>query len=312
LRSPIYENRSLLFFPTLDGLKQAYPHAQIDVVVEPTAKAAYQVSKSVNNAIAFEFQSRNSLADWGNLLGNIREREYEVAVFPGQNWTVSFLLWLAGIPTRIGYEGTPGANFFTHTVPRNTNQYGAAAYYDLLKSLNLKAPCPALAVSIPVKDLDWADVERKRLGIGQAGYVLVYGNTDATNNGKTYPVESWNGIIQDFQQKQPDLMLVVVKDENNASLVDALVKLNPSLKVTQPDTTGKLAAMIGGANLMLCTDSAPMQLAVAVQTYTLALFGDNEPKKMLPESNRFIGIKSLSGKMADIAPQTVLEKVWGG
>jgi len=52
-----------------------------------------------------------------------------------------------------------------------------------------------------------------------------------------------------------------------------------------PDT-GKLAAMIAGANLILCTDGAPMHLAVAVQTYTIALFGPTEPQKLLPASDR--------------------------
>ncbi len=60
----------VLFFPTLDDLQQTYPNAQIDVVVEPRAAAAYQVSKSVQNTILFDFKGRNSLADFGNLLGN--------------------------------------------------------------------------------------------------------------------------------------------------------------------------------------------------------------------------------------------------
>jgi ADP-heptose:LPS heptosyltransferase len=75
---------------------------------------------------------------------------------------------------------------------------------------------------------------------------------------------------------------------------------------------GKLAAAIAAANLMLCTDSAPMHLAVAVQTYTIALFGPTDPAKLLPTGDRYIPIASPTGNMADISPKTVLEKVWGG
>ena len=63
---------------------------------------------------------------------------------------------------------------------------------------------------------------------------------------------------------------------------------------------------------MLCTDSVPMHLAVAVQTYTIALFGPTEPQKLLPRSDRFIAINSPSTKISDISPQTVLERVWSG
>lgn len=63
---------------------------------------------------------------------------------------------------------------------------------------------------------------------------------------------------------------------------------------------------------MLCTDSAPMHLSVAVQTYTIALFGDTEPAKLLPKSDKFLAIKSPNGRIADISPNIVLQKVWGG
>jgi ADP-heptose:LPS heptosyltransferase len=82
--------------------------------------------------------------------------------------------------------------------------------------------------------------------------------------------------------------------------------------VTTPPDIGKTAAIVAAANLLLCTDSAPMYLAIAVQTYTIALFGATDPKKLIPPSDRFIAIKSPTSKLSDIAPQTVLERVWSG
>lgn len=303
----------VLFFPTLDDLKQAYPDAWIDVVVEPQSRDAYRVSKSIHETIPFDFKARNSLADFGNLLGTLRDREYDIAITLGQRWSVAFLLWLTGIPTRVGYAGN-GDSLLTVTVPLKKDQYAAAMYHDLLKGLGITDPCPEVAVGVPAKDLDWADGERKRLGA--TGYVLIHGgsSTLAKQKGidKIYPVESWNGIIRDFEQKQPDLPIVVVQGPDDADFVTALVQANPRVKVTTPGDIGKLTAMIAGANLMLCTDSAPMHLAVAVQTYTLALFGPTDPTKLLPDSPRFVGIKSLTGKISDISPNTVMEKVWGG
>ncbi|GAB1537372.1 hypothetical protein NUACC21_00120 [Scytonema sp. NUACC21] len=58
----------ILFFPTLDDLKLNLPQAEIDVVVEPRSKAAYRVSKSVHDVLAFDYKDRNSMADWGNTL----------------------------------------------------------------------------------------------------------------------------------------------------------------------------------------------------------------------------------------------------
>ncbi|MFH7024389.1 MAG: glycosyltransferase family 9 protein [Heteroscytonema crispum UTEX LB 1556] len=305
----------ILFFPTLDDLKRYYPNAQIDVVVEPRSKSAYRVSKSVNEVVAFDFKDRNSLADWGNLVGIIRDREYDVAIALGQSWLIGLLLWLTGIPTRIGYKGK-GSAFLTNSVPLKTNQYAVAMYHDLLKGLGISSPCPELTINLLKPDIEWAQNEQKRLGVNDTGYVLIHGGSSQLTKAKSpdtiYPIENWQQIIQDFQSKQPDMPVVVVNASGDRELVRSLLESSPNIKVTSPGDIGKLAAMIGGANLMLCTDSAPMHLSVGVQTYTIALFGSTEPTKLLPNSDKFLAIKSPTGKMADISPKIVLEKIWGG
>lgn len=306
-------SEQILFFPTLDDFQRHYPDAQIDVVVEPRSKNAYKVCKSVQDLIPFDFKNRNSLADWGDLLGKIRDREYDVAISLDQSWFMGLLLWLTGIPVRIGYSG-PGKIFLTNPVPLKTEQYAAAMYHDLLQGLDINSPCPELAINVPKPDIDWAESEQKRLGTQESGYVLIHGGCSvagAKGIDQSYSVENWNQIIQDFVSRQPDLPVVMVQEPDDEQLV-RLLQLCPNIKVTSPADIGKLAAMIAGANLMLCTDSVAMNLAVAVQTYTITLFGATEPRKLLPTSDRFIGIKSPTPKIADISPQAVLEKIWGG
>ncbi|WP_427160466.1 glycosyltransferase family 9 protein [Aliinostoc sp. HNIBRCY26] len=304
----------ILFFPTLDDLKRHYPNAQLDVVTEPRSKAAYRVSKSVNEVLAFDYKDRNSLADWGNLVGTIRDREYEVVITVGQSWLLGLFLWLTGIPTRIGYQGK-GSGFLTNSVPLKSSQYAAVTYHDLLQPLGITTPTPELAVNVPKPDIEWAQNEQKRLGVNN-GYVLIYDGSSWLSKpqaGDTlYPVENWQAIIQDFQTKQPDLPIVVIQGTNDEAFVRSLRDSAPNLKVTAPEDIGKLAAIIAGASLMLTTDTVPLQLSVAVQTYTICLFGSTDPSKVLPTSDKFLGIKSSTGKIADISPKTILEKVWGG
>ena len=306
----------ILFFPTLEDLKQSYPDAQISVVVEPRAKDAYRVCPWAHEVIPFDFKGSNSLADFGNLLGVLRDREYKVAFTVGRSWAVRFLLWLTGIPTRVGYDGGSGVYMLTNPVAMKTDQYAAAVYHDLLQGVGISNPCPELSIKVPARDLDWADAERQRLGLQSSGYVLIYGGSSQLPQDqgieKQYPADSWLGIVRDFQQRQPDLPIVVAQGPEDNDWAKALLQGNPKLKVATPGDVGKLTALIAGANLMLCTDSAPMHLAVAVKTYMLALFGPTDPKTLLPEDKRFVGIKSLTGKMEDISPQVVLEKVWNG
>lgn len=304
----------ILFFPTLDELKRYYPDADIDVVVEPRAQGAYRVCKSVASVLRFDFKNRNSLTEWVDLIGNIRDREYNVTISLGQRWFVGLLLWLTGVPVRVGYQGSANL-FLTNPVELKTEQYAAAMYHDLLKGLGISSPCPDLTINVPKADIDWAEAEQKRLGINESGYVLIHGGSSQFAQAQSidrYPVENWRQIIQQFQQRQPDLPVVVIQAPEDEQLMRSLSESNPDIKVTSPGDVGKLAAMIAGANLMLCTDSGPMHLAFAVQTYTIGLFGATDPKKLLPPSDLLIAIKSPTTKIADISPQTVMERVWGG
>lgn len=312
----------ILFFPTLDALKRSYPEAEIDVVVEPRAKSAYRVSKSINETFLFDFKDRNGPADWGNLLGIIRDREYDIALSVDRGWGVAFMLWLTGVPTRVGYAVGTNKLFLSNSVPLKTEQYTAEIYHDLLKGVGIHSPSPSLAINVPKQDIDWAETEQKRLGIQETGYILIHGGaSDATvsplrdraeNTDSLYPVKKWQQIIENIQQRQPSLPVVVVFESQNANFVKSIAESCPGVKVIAPPDMGKLAATIAGANLMVCTEGAPIQLGIAVGTYLIALLGGTEAKKILPSSDRVIGIQSRTGAVADIPPADVLEQIWRG
>ncbi|MCL2924350.1 MAG: glycosyltransferase family 9 protein [Trichodesmium sp. MAG_R04] len=304
----------ILFFPTLDDLKQSYPESEIDVIVEPRSKSAYQVCKSVRDVLSYDFKDANSLADWGNLLGIMRDREYEAVISLGQRWTVSLLLWLTGIPKRIGYASN-GSIFLSNPIPLKTEQYAAQMYHDLLQGMNINTTFKGISINVLKTDIDWAEAEQQRLGVAESGYILIHGGSSQLAQikgiNKIYPTSYWQEIISALQQKQPNLPVVIIQGPEDGVWSSKISESFPDIKIVIPGNVGKLAAFIAAANLILCTDSAPMHLAVAVGTYTIALFGPTEPEKLLPKSDRIVPVKSSTGKMADILPQEVLQKIWG-
>ena len=168
-------SEQLLFFPTLEHLKHAFPKAEISVAVEPEAKAAYRVSALVKEVFLYDFKQRNSPSDWANLLGIIRDREFEVVLTATQSVSLALLLWLSGTPMRVGYGNSANNLFLTATVPQKTAQYQGLQYHDLLAGLTVSGPCPSAAINVPQKDIDWVSGQIKMQGIGDQGYVLVYG-----------------------------------------------------------------------------------------------------------------------------------------
>lgn len=310
----------LLFFPALEAIKKVYPDAEIGVVAEPQATAAYRVSKIVDTVVPFGFSGTNSPSDWANLLGVIRDREYEVAITTNTRWGTGLLLWLSGIPTRIAYSTTSTPWFYTSTVPDGAKkglQYQAERYHDLLKAIEIEGPVPTPSINVPEGDITWANALRDRLNL-KDGYVLMYPGpaTGVGDKSASYPIESWQVLIKDFREKKPDLPIVLLQTDDSAQQANALKKADGELVIATAANLGQAAAIIAGADLVLAPDSHIMQLSVALKVFTLALFGKNKPEEMLPsaegDATRFLGIASDRGSVADIEPKTVLQSVWGG
>jgi ADP-heptose:LPS heptosyltransferase len=295
----------ILFFPTLETLKRVYPNAAIDVVTEPQTVGAYGITPTVRKTIPFSFGDSNSLADWSNLLGVIREQEYELAITLKGGFAIGLLLWLSGIPRRIGFadQGTP---FLTQSVPDKAAQYFGQRYHDLLQGVGITTPCPQdVTVSIPRKALEWAEGEQKRLGLMESGYLLV----DATQG--NYPTQSWRLVLKNIQEQQPTLPIVMVQQEIPLELPGLMQESGIAIKTVVPEDLTRLAALIAGANLVLCTEGDALQVAVAVKTFTIALLGATKIERYLPPSDRFVGVQSTSGKIEDISPQQVLDVLAG-
>ena len=328
--------RQLLFFPTLETLQHHYSQVEIDVIVEPRAKQAYRLCHNVSNVLTFQFENRNGAADWGNLIGQIRDRRYDAGITVSRDWTAGLLCWLVGIPRRVGYENsnlptwvrfgrqrfpTVGGAvadlagvFLSAEVSPNARPYDAQRYHDLLLGLGIDAPCPDITIDIPPEDRQWARAEQERLGLAGKPYIVLHGGTGAENSddepSQFYPIKSWESVVGGYLERQPETPLVVVQTPENKDWVAALVKVCPQLQIITPQHVGQLAALIDAGHLMICADRAPLHLGVALKTRLVALFGALEPSRHLPSADYFAGLKSLTSKVADIPPIQVLEKVW--
>lgn len=311
-------DKQILFLPTLQRLHEVFPKAEIDVVVDPEAREAYQLSKWVKEVIPYGFQANNSPADWANLLGIVRDREFEAAITLTQSWSIALLLWLSGIPTRIGLAGGANSLFLTRTLPLKVEQSLSEQYHDLLQGLDITGPSPTVSFTLSQSDIEWADMARQQVGLGDQGYVLAYpGLAGADSPAKTpdgYPAESWATVLKDFQTRQPDLPLALLQTSGNFATISALSQMVPGIKILFPETIGQTAALVAGANLLLSTDSYPLYLAIALKVFALGLFGANSPAQQIPpaegEEVRCLGIASPTGKVADIPPTEVLKKIW--
>ncbi len=300
----------LLFFPTLETIKQQYPQAAIDVLVEPQSKKAYRVCKNVDDVLVFDFQDRNSFADYLNLLGTVRDREYDVLVSLKTSWRIKLLLWLNGIPARIGYQDD-SAIYLSKPVVRKSEQYIAEMYHDLVTGLGIQATCPRVSINVPTDDISWAESEQQHLGIkDNSGYIILCDEPSSSSQESAYPIPGWKKIIKDIEQRATGLSIVLLQTDNNQAWVTEMISKSGNLKAIAPSDIGKMAAIIAGANLIVSNNSTPMQLALATDTYTFALLTSQDRKTIPPGKDNCIEISSNTSNLKDIQPETIIERLW--
>lgn len=297
----------ILFFPTLETIKQQYPQSSIDVLVEPRSKKAYRVCKNVDDVLVFDFQDRNSFADYLNLLGTVRDREYDALISLKTTWRIKLLFWLNGIPARVGYQDDSPI-YLSAVVTRKPEQYQAQMYHDLVTGLGIQTPCPPVTINVPTEDIRWAESEQQKRGM-DGGYVVLWDERSATAV-SSYPIPSWQKIIQDMEQRQTGLSIVILQTDSNQDWVTTMVSANGNLKAIAPPDVGKTAAIIAGANLILCTSGMAMQLAIATDTYTFALASNQNDHTVPATKENCSLISSDTSDLQDIPPEKVIAQLW--
>lgn len=302
-------DNQILFFPTLETIKKQYPQAAIDVLVEPRSKKAYRVCKNVDDVLVFDFQDRNSFADYLNLLGIIRDREYDALISLKTSWRIKLLLWLNGIPVRIGYEDD-SALYLSNPIAPKLDQHKAEMYHDLVTGLGIKTACPAITINVPTEDISWAESEQKRLAIKDSGYLILCDEPSDTEEVSAYPISSWQKIVEDIEQRQTGLSVILLQTDRNQTWVASMISANGNLKAIAAPDVGKMAAIIAGANLILCNNSTPMQLAIAVDTYTFALSTPKNSTAVATEKENCILVQSDSDNLENIQPEVIIEQLW--
>ncbi|MEN9216352.1 MAG: hypothetical protein Q6K90_03385 [Gloeomargarita sp. HHBFW_bins_162] len=279
--SPGTTTEQVWLFPTLRSLSQA--PAQVDVVVAPAVASIYPLCPWVTQILYYEYGSRNSLTEWVNLLGAVRDGYYDAAVLTCPSRNLSFLLWLSGVRERVGFAG-PGQRWLTQVVPPKSEQYPPEYYHDLVTGLGLPMSCGGLAVQIPAAAMTWAETQQQQLGL-TAGYALVVLDDQ-------YP--HWRQVVAHLKQQQPDLPLVALGG-------------TADIPTLTPADYAQTAALLAGATLVLVSEAQPtlLQLTVGVQTPVVALLSAATPQRLLPASELCIPL--TANTLAEITPAQVVQ-----
>ncbi|KAL7599560.1 hypothetical protein Lser_V15G21201 [Lactuca serriola] len=321
----VYEN--LLFFPTIQLIKDRYPGVQVDVLSSARGKQAFELNKNVRWADVFDPEDDfPEPAEYLDLLGLLKNRYYDMMLSTKlAGLGHASFLFMSAATERVSYiypnVNSAGAGLLlsqTFTPDHlNLSEAGYNMYHqmtDWLARPGRSVPrqiIPPLKVSISRKLKDVVADKYNKIGVEKGKYIVIHGiQSDSKASMQSrgdadslLPLNIWAQITNSIRGVKP---VYVIPHEKERENVEEIV--GDDANIIFITTPGQLAAFINDSAGVISTNTAAIQLAVAREKPCVALFGSEEKAKLfLPniKDNKCIVASSKTGKLVDIDTNAV-------
>lgn len=249
----------------------------VDVVCTPAASVLLENHPAVRNVIVYDKRGKDrGAAGAMRLAMRLRENHYDAAYLAQGSIRSGAIAFMARIPERVGFVTSAGRWFYTTRVLPIENTHHAARLL-------------ALGTRDPLRVVRNAELrprlypgERERLAVDE-----VLGTNAMTDEpliamapGSVWATKRWPYFPQLAAALRDFGRIVVVGTEADRPLALEIVAATKGQAV---DATGRLsllasAELIGRSALLVTNDSAPLHLASAMNTPTVAVFGPTVPE----------------------------------
>ena len=179
--------------------------ASIQVACSPAYRSLWTLLPSVEKMIPFDFSAALTMADWANLLGSVREPDFQVCLNFAEGRQVNLMLSMSHIPTRVAEAG------FASTAKASQAQgWSAQRFSGFLAPLGLSLDAAAFRISLPAALMNSA---RERQPKGDGPLLLLQPSASAED----WPAERWKQLPLTIKDKLPGLRTIALADSSSLS-----------------------------------------------------------------------------------------------
>jgi ADP-heptose:LPS heptosyltransferase len=286
--------------PVLQALRAQLPHAHIAMMVGPWSSEVVARHPAIDQLITCPFPgfrraAQKPLAPYTLLLETarqLRRDHYDLAInLRPDFWWGAALLYLTGIPRRIGYAIQPGAPFLTQALPFPQPEHSAVSNLCLisagLQALN-RPPLDELYTperypqqfTVTEEERQWVAERLQSAGISSTTpIIIIHPGTGAAV--KLWRAEAWSRCAQWLSDTASPARshIVLSGSPSERPLLEEIANpITPSPLLITDMSVGQLAALLQRARLVLGVDNGPLHLAVAQNTPTINIFGPTDSR----------------------------------
>lgn len=270
----------ILTLPLIRSLKMSYPAAEIDVLVVPKTSEVLRNNPSIRSVMLFDKRGTDAgIGGFIREIRKIRKEKYDLAFLPHRSLRSTALVRLAGIPRRIGFHPSAGRFLLTDVIEYESSAHEIDRNLNLLRALDLQPPRPQYPDLYP-SGADRVAVDHLLRACGLDGRERLVGIAPGTVwNTKRWPPDRFADLAG--RLLAGGFRPVILGGQEDASLLSPYLSRESASRLVV--AAGQLsilqsAELIRRCRALVCNDSAPMHLAVAVRTPVVAIFGATIPQ----------------------------------
>ena len=266
--------------PVFKALKAAYPQAKVSCLAVPRVGEVLQMCPFVDEVIIYDEDDKHRHF-WKKLkIANLlRSKKFDAAFLLHRSLTRALIIFLAGIPKRVGYTTKTPRWLLTHPVQSlNGDAHRSLDYLNVVESFGIAVFDQTCQLSVPQSESNAIQRKLAENGIGQDDKFVVLnpgGNWDL----KRWPQENFAALTRNLVEQFKVRVVIsgADKDQALAKNIAQESKVNPVVLAGQTKFK-ELAALFYRAQVVISADTGPLHLASGVGTKTIALFGPTRPE----------------------------------
>jgi lipopolysaccharide heptosyltransferase II len=271
---------TLLSTPAIRAVRKAFPQAFVAVLSHEERKEILEVNPYISELISYPGKYKKA----GRLMKRLRSREFDAGiVLHGNDPDIVPLLYLAGIPVRVGWGESRFSFLFTHTCVRPAEPtHLIRIRLNTVKQIGISDDGEAMDLFLSEKERRFADEFLRAKGA--AGKKLIGIHPFGSHGSKQWP--HIGAFLERAARKYPDHAFFVVGGGKEKLLAEA-VRGNLAAQKNVFFAVGECrlrqtAALISRCACFMTTDSGPMQMSLALDVPTVVLAGPTDMRRTGP------------------------------
>ncbi len=276
---------TVLIVPFLRNLREAYPAAQIDLMLEPLSGQVLEGCPYVDGAAPFPLSApsdRGKLAGALHSLKLIKNERYDAVFVLDHSLSSAVLVRAARVPRRIGFATGGRGLFLTDPVPYRYDRHEVELFLDCLRILGIPIRSTALEL--------WPAPEsesRVMTFLSNAGWkasdlkIVIHAAADLPAG--QWPLERFAAVMKALKNKFK-ARFIYTGTKGDSALYEELERRGPfyGLNLCGVTSIRENISVYRAADLFFGVESGALHVAAAAGIPVVALFGPTDERKWGP------------------------------